>query len=138
MKLIRIPTLAIILFLVCIMPILGGCSSKSDGLVGTWERSDSSQYKGMRVMVEKLDNGEFRGTVVAADSGKVFKVDDIKWKGIKNVKENDYEFKDLGTDAWYDMRIILNKDHKTLVLRNMVDTGETGATQPWTKVTASK
>jgi hypothetical protein len=68
-----------------------------DRLIGKWERI-SDRHKGMQILV-KNEGVSFKAEIIATTDSNVlsgFVVGDIKWKDIKKISENKYEFQDLG------------------------------------------
>ncbi|MCR8641873.1 hypothetical protein NV379_04300 [Paenibacillus sp. N1-5-1-14] len=116
----------------CLLMIVGCGNSKS--IVGLWERNDGSVFNGMQVQVEKLDSGEYRGIIIKLGAQKDFKENDTKWKDIKKIKENGFDFVDLGVGAKYDMHMMLSENGESLKMRNLTGSEEIGSEQAWKRI----
>lgn len=72
-------------------------------IVGTWVRQDDA-FAGMKVKVNKIGNVTNGKIIYLPNSMKMtgFEINDIKWKGIKNIEGNYFEFEDLvkGVDKY--------------------------------------
>ncbi len=74
-----------------------GCQNRNP-LEGEWERY-GDDFAGMRILIENHD-GSFKAEIIQInDRIEGFEVGDIKWKNIKQINENQYEFEDLGKDV---------------------------------------
>ncbi|OMF28290.1 hypothetical protein [Paenibacillus sp. FSL H8-0259] len=114
--------------------ILTACSSSKSGMAGDWVRNDDSQFKGMKVTLEKLDNGDYRGKVTKADEKGIFTQGNVKWRDVIKVKENEYDLYDLGdAGQWYEMTLTYNPEDDTLSLQSFDNQGEEGSTQVWNR-----
>ena len=66
-----------------------------DKLIGKWERI-GDRFSGMQIIV-KNENGSFKAEMIkTTDSIIGFVIGDIKWKNIKKITNDKYEFEDLG------------------------------------------
>jgi hypothetical protein len=82
--------------------ILSSCQN-NDKLIGTWERY-GDELAGMKVKVEK-EGDRIIGTIIySTDKCKQggFLEGDVKWKSIKEITYNKYEFEDLRKHAKHD------------------------------------
>jgi len=119
------------------------CCQRESKIVGIWERKGDS-FSGMKIEVKKtgeIVNGIIIYSPDTAQRGGFFK-NDIKWKIIKKIDGNNYEFEDLMkfTDNFgkimsfrYDLaRLIISKDTIKII---MYTKGEEimGTEQIWIK-----
>lgn len=115
--------------LILVLLLITGCS-KEASISGTWERQ-GTDFSGMRVVVEELDDNTFRGTIAKSDNKGMYTKGNVKWYEIKKIKDNAYDFTDVGPDGITYSMSMRQSDGKTLLLRNLIDTGEVGAEQTW-------
>ncbi|MDP1623783.1 MAG: hypothetical protein Q8M08_15765 [Bacteroidales bacterium] len=105
----------LILFILISISLLTSCK-KEDKLVGNWERY-GDRFEGMKIHVVK-EGESFKASIVfVTDSIKLggFVVGDIKWKNIKKITDNKYEFEDLAKKQ----SIYTDKFEPSYVLANL-------------------
>lgn len=122
--------------------ILISCQ-KNDKINGIWTRQ-GDRLMGMKIEIIKKGDVSNGIIIYIPDSIKMsgFEVNDIKWKGIKHIEDNYYEFEDLGketdyfgkiTKVRYDLtRLIVSND--TIRIRGYTKGEEiVGTEQIWVK-----
>jgi hypothetical protein len=89
-------TIKSITFILLITLLFLSCNQQ-DKLIGKWERF-GDQFKGMTIQI-KNEGGSFKAEIIETTDAielNGFVKGDIKWKDIKNISENKYEYQDLG------------------------------------------
>lgn len=84
------------LLILSLISILLSCNQK-DNLVGKWLRY-GDEFSGIEIEI-KDENGSFKAEITNIKLDIIepipFVIGDIKWKGIKKISENKYEYEDL-------------------------------------------
>ena len=92
--------------LLCLSILLLSCQ-RDDRIKGIWVRQ-GDLFAGIKVEVKKT--GEIvNGTIVSCPDSLLsygITLNDVKWKGIKKLEGNNYEFEDLGKSVDYNGNII--------------------------------
>ena len=80
--------------------ILSSCVNESDKIIGKWERTDD-EFSGMVIEVKRHGN-ELRGEIIQNCTHPYCNrwiIGDVKWKNIKYIEENEFEFESLSKIA---------------------------------------
>lgn len=82
---------------------------RDDEIIGVWVRK-GDEFSGLKVEVIKKGN-ILNGVIIYSTNATKksgFIINDVKWKGIKNIEESNYEFEDLmkGVDYYGNIRNI--------------------------------
>jgi len=94
--------------LLSVLLILNSCTNKSDKIIGKWERIDD-ELSGMTIEVKKYGD-ELRGEIIQNCKHPACNrwiIGDVKWKNIKHLEDNYFEFESLSKGAYDDGSVIL-------------------------------
>jgi hypothetical protein len=135
-------------FVLLVVLALCGCATaptppaaRDEGpvLVGSWERVGSEDvFAGMRVRVEKADDGSMRAVIIALTDACTpygFELRDVKWANIVQTGQDTYSLQDLSKPSmsWYDMILTFVAPDR-MRLEDVVSQGEIGSSQVWARV----
>lgn len=121
---------------------LVGCGS-SKGLEGKWKRTDSSSSLNETIVEVTKTNEGYQATISElSDKAKElgYNAGDVKWKDVKALNEDTWEFKDQGRKVdksvtWYDMNMKFDRESKDILkATDIASNGENGSTQTWERV----
>lgn len=123
--------------------VLVGCGGSDKGLEGKWKRTDKeSSLNETIIEVSKTNEGYQAVISEISDKAKElgYNANDVKWKDVKVLSEDTWEFKDQGRKVdksvtWYDMNMKFDENNKDILkATDVASNGETGSTQTWERV----
>ncbi len=82
---------------------LSSCANSSDKIIGKWERIDDD-WSGLVIEVKRHGN-KLRGEIIQNCTHPLCNrwiIGDVKWKNIKHIKDNEFEFESLAKSAYDD------------------------------------
>lgn len=115
--------------------VLFSFASCKDNLVGTWERQGDI-LQGMRVKINKTETSMYGEITQKSTQDGPFSLNETKWKNIKKVGANEYEFEDLnkGYSGHEYAQAHLKIDGDLLTIDMFVNNGSNTNHQLWMRI----